>query len=213
MYHDGRMSFGFAPPPASSYDGLSVALYGGSFNPPHIGHQFAIIYALAVADPGFDRLWIMPTWKHPFDKALVPFEDRVAMCFDMARPFGGRVEVSRIEEELGLQKGAPSYTINTIEELRARHPTTKFTMVIGADLVTERERWHRWPELAPMLDFFVVGRAGTDTKFDDRPEIPSITSTEIRARVHNGLDCSRWMDARVWRYIKARGLYRPRSGE
>lgn len=193
-----------------SYDGLRIALYGGSFNPPHIAHQFAILYALAAARPAFDRLWVVPTYKHAFDKQLAPFGDRLAMCVAMARPFGGRVEVSRIEEELGTASGgaAATYTIDTVLELRRRHPQTHFSMVIGADLVAERERWHRWPELQQLLDFFVVGRAGCAEKFDDRPELPGISSTELRARLLRGEDCSRWMDARVLEHVLARGLYR-----
>ncbi len=190
--------------PATSYDGMHIALYGGSFNPPHIAHQFAILYALAAASPSFDRVWILPTWKHPFDKQLAPYEDRVTMCLAMAKPFGGRVEVSRLEEELGGE----SYTYNTVTTLGERYRKSTFAMVIGADLLAERERWHRWPELKELIDFFVVGRAGATDKFEDRPELPGISSTELRARLARGEDCSRWMDARVLAHVQARGLYR-----
>lgn len=188
---------------------MRVALYGGSFNPPHVAHQFAILYALAAATPAFDRVFVVPTFTHPFDKQLVPFEDRMTMCLQMAKPFGGRVEVSRIEQELAEEtKGEHSYTINTVLRLKERLPQTQFSMLIGADLVPERERWHRWDELQTLIDFFIVGRAGAEDKFADRPELPGISSTELRARLAKGEDCSRWMDARVLSYVLARGLYR-----
>ena len=182
---------------------MRIALYGGSFNPPHIAHQFAILYALAAASPAFDRLWIVPTFKHAFDKHLVAFEDRLAMCLAMARPFGSRVEVCRIEEELG----GDSYTFNTVSELKRRHSTAHFTLVIGADLIAERERWHRWSELKEAVEFFIVGRAGYEDKFDDRPELSGMSSTELRERLARGEDCSRWMDAQVLQHILSRGLY------
>lgn len=199
----------FSSSGSAPYDGMRVALYGGSFNPPHIAHQFAILYALAAATPAFDRVFVVPTFTHPFDKQLAPFEDRMMMCVQMAKPFGGRVEVSRIEQELAEETGGEhSYTINTVLRLKERLPKTQFTMLIGADLVAERERWHRWEDLQREIDFFIVGRAGAADKFDDRPELPGISSTELRARLGRGEDCSAWMDARVLQYATSRGLYR-----
>jgi nicotinate-nucleotide adenylyltransferase len=180
---------------------LRVALYGGSFNPPHVAHQLAMTYVLATARPRVERVWMIPTWKHPFEKQLAPFEHRVAMCRLAAEKLGSRVEVSRIEEELGGE----SYTLTTVKALRARFPQHDFALVIGADLVAERERWHGWSELKTLIEFIVVGRAGA-------PEVgglqmPRVSSTELRLRLSRGEEIDGWMDADVVDYIRAHGLY------
>jgi nicotinate-nucleotide adenylyltransferase len=181
---------------------MRVAIYGGSFNPPHLAHQLACTVVLATARPPVDELWMVPTFVHPFSKPLAPYEDRVAMCERAAQPFGGRVQVSRIEEELGGE----SYTLRTVKALQARAPADRFALVIGADLVAERERWHGWAELKTLVEFVVVGRAGEiDT---GGLALPPVSSTDVRARVRRGEPVDALVAAPVADYIRARGLYR-----
>jgi nicotinate-nucleotide adenylyltransferase len=180
---------------------VTIALYGGSFNPPHVAHQLACTYVLACAP--VDELWMVPTFKHPFDKQLAPFGDRVAMCELAARLFNGRVKVSRIEEELGGE----SYTLNMVRALKARHPSADFALVIGADLVAERERWHGWPELKTAIRFIVVGRQGYGEADLSMP-LPAVSSTDVRERLARGADCTSLIDREVIEYIQKKGLYR-----
>jgi nicotinate-nucleotide adenylyltransferase len=161
----------------------------------------ACAYVLATARPRLDRLWMVPAWKHPFDKQLAPYDDRAAMCELAAARFGGRVEVSRVEEELGGE----SYTLETVRAVRARHPGAEVSLVIGADLVAERERWYGWPELRTLVDFIVVGRSGQPGRAE--VELPAISSTEVRARLARGEPVEGLVDADVIDYIRARGLY------
>ena len=72
-----------------------IALYGGSFNPPHAGHLLVTAYVLATCE--VDGLWLMPAFRHPFGKELAPFEDRVEMCRRIAGLFSG--EAGRIAIE------------------------------------------------------------------------------------------------------------------
>lgn len=180
---------------------MRIALYGGSFNPPHVAHQLSCAYVLATAR--VDQVWMIPTWKHPFQKALAPYEDRVEMCRVAARVFGGNVMVSRIEEQLG----GDSFTLNTVKALRKEHAEHDFALVIGADLVAERERWHGWPELKTLIDFIVVGRQG-QPDVGAALDLPPVSSTEIRAMLARGENVAGWMDAGVLDHIRARGLYR-----
>ena len=178
---------------------MRVAVYGGSFNPPHVAHQLALAYVLATAR--VDEVWMVPTFKHPFDKQLVAFSDRAKMCELAASPFKA-VRVSRVEEELG----GDSYTLRTVKALMERHPDHRFSLVIGADLVAERERWHGWPELKELVPFFVVGRQGS-------PEtggiaLPQVSSTIVRRRIREGEPVDTLLAADVLDYIRARGLYR-----
>ncbi len=177
---------------------MRIAIYGGSFNPPHVAHQLACAWVLATRA---DRVLMVPTFKHPFDKPLAPFAERVAMCERAAELFSGRVEVSRVEEELGGE----SYTLRTVKTLKARRPDDEFAVVIGADLLGERERWHGWPELSALVPFIVVGRQGAP---GGEVALPAVSSTDVRARVAAGEPIDALVDARVAAYIAERGLYK-----
>jgi nicotinate-nucleotide adenylyltransferase len=135
---------------------MQIALFGGSFDPPHVAHQMACLYVLATQD--IDEVWMIPCYQHPFDKRSAPFSHRVAMCRLAAALLGDRVRVSTVEEELG----GHSYTLRTVKTLMARHPAHRFHILIGADLVRERERWYGWQELRELAPFLILGRAGAD---------------------------------------------------
>ena len=188
---------------------MRIALYGGSFNPPHLGHQLACTVALTAASPPVDEVWMVPTYRHPFDKPLADYEERVALCELAAAPFGGRVKVSRIEEELG---GA-SYTVTTVRALAARHPGLELVVVIGADLVAERPRWHEWPALRELVSFLVIGREGATPDGEAARDhhvpiaLPDISSTEVRRRLAAKEPTHGLLDEQVRARIDARGLY------
>src|SRR5436305_7074018 len=133
---------------------MRVALFGGSFNPPHMGHELAALYVLETAP--VDELWFVPTFKHAFEKALQPFEDRQHMCELAARALGPRARVSDIERDLGGE----SRTLRTVRALEARHPEHRFQLVVGADLVGEIDGWWGADELRREVPFIVVGRSG-----------------------------------------------------
>src|SRR6266542_5543401 len=73
---------------------MRVAFFGGSFNPPHVAHQLVALYVLET-EP-LDELWFVPCWKHPFDKALAPYAERLQMCRLAAVGLGARVKVSDV---------------------------------------------------------------------------------------------------------------------
>ena len=74
-----------------------IALFGGSFNPPHLAHSLVALYVLETAP--VDELWITPTFRHAFGKDLASYDDRIAMCELAAAALGPRVRVSRAEED------------------------------------------------------------------------------------------------------------------
>jgi nicotinate-nucleotide adenylyltransferase len=186
---------------------MRVAVYGGSFNPPHVAHQLAMTWVLATAR--VDELWMVPTFKHPFDKQLAPFADRTRMCELAAAPFNA-VRVSRIEEELG----GDSFTLRTVKALGERHPEHRFALVIGADLVAERERWHGWAELKELVEFIVVGRQGVPGAGERGAatvELPAVSSTLVRERLRRGEPVDGLVAANVAEYVTRAGLYRERA--
>ncbi len=186
----------------------SIALFGGSFNPPHLAHQMACLVVLET-EP-VDELWMIPTFRHVFGKELAPFDDRVEMCRRAASPFGERARVSEVERELG---GPHSRTLDTVNELRRRHPGVAYRLVIGEDILAERDAWYRWDDLVALAPPIVLGRAGRAGDAADpagwtRIELPDVSSTDVRARIARGESAVPLVPRAVMDYIAGRGLYR-----
>jgi nicotinate-nucleotide adenylyltransferase len=180
-----------------------VALLGGSFNPPHVAHMMAAYWVLATQDVA--EVWLLPSFRHPFGKALAPFEDRVRMCELAARELRG-VAVCSAERELA---GDPHVgkTARTLEHLVAKHPDREFALVVGADILSETAKWYRWDRVQELARLIVVGREGFPP-VAGAPSLPAIPSTEIRARIGRGEDVSGVVPRRVRAYVEEKGLYR-----
>jgi nicotinate-nucleotide adenylyltransferase len=181
---------------------VNVAVYGGSFNPPHVAHVLAVAFVLATED--IDRVLVVPTFRHPFAKALAPYDDRVEMC---RRSMGWlpRVEVSRVEEELGGE----SRTLRTLEHLRDAHPDWTMRLLMGADLLLEAPRWFRFDAITAIAKPLVVGRAGIDVPGAPPPVLPAISSTDVRAKVAAGQweELAHLLPRDALALIRERGLY------
>jgi nicotinate-nucleotide adenylyltransferase len=181
-----------------------VGVFGGSFNPPHMAHLLAVTVALARFE--LDRVLVVPTFQHPFAKALASYEDRVKMC-ELGMGWLPRVEISRVEEELGGE----SRTLRTIEHLRAQHPDWSFRFIMGADLVVESSKWYGFERIMKLAPPIVLGRVGVSYEGAPPAVLPEISSTEVRARIGEG----RWSEAEpfvpraVLDYARERGLYTP----
>jgi nicotinate-nucleotide adenylyltransferase len=186
---------------------MRVALFGGSFNPPHLAHQMAVLYVLETAP--VDEVWILPAFRHAYGKALAPFEDRLAMCELAARAFGPRARVSDVERELGDE----SRTLRTVRLLQDQFPGHAFSLVIGADLVPEVPSWYGGAELQRTVPFIVVGRAGVaDAEVEGAGEghrlaLPEISSTQVRAALGAAKSVEGLVPRLVLDYIYAHGLY------
>lgn len=154
---------------------MRIAIYGGSFNPPHVGHAMVASW-LGWIDR-VDEVWLLPTAGHPFAKRLLPFELRAGLCEALAACAGPHVKVCTLEAELPR----PSYTVDTLKELSARHPEHVFQLVIGADILPDTPRWKDWDTIAADYQPIVVGRGGYPP-IDGMPTFPEVSSTEIRAR-------------------------------
>jgi nicotinate-nucleotide adenylyltransferase len=180
----------------------SVAIFGGSFNPPHTAHMLAA--ALVLATQEVDQILVVPTFKHPFAKALAPFDDRVTMCA-LAMGWLPGVEVSRVEEELGGE----SLTLHTLEHLQRNHSDWAMRLVIGSDLVAESSKWFRFDLVRALAPPIVLCRAGFESSPKSSVVLPAISSTEVRASV----EARAWTELEalvpraVLSHIRERGLY------
>ena len=182
---------------------MRVALFGGSFNPPHVAHQLAALYVLETRP--LDQLWLIPCFQHPFEKSLEPFADRMRMCELAAAALGPRVLVSDVEGRLGGE----SRTLRTVQALRSSHPADEFSLVIGSDLEGETASWYGATELQRTVPFIVVGRDGHRGAGDSAAAVamPAISSTEVRDRLRAGRPVDHLVPAAVLDYIRQRGLY------
>jgi nicotinate-nucleotide adenylyltransferase len=181
---------------------MRIAIFGGSFNPPHVAHQMVALYVLETAP--VDGLWFVPCYRHPFDKPLEPFEDRYRMCELASVGLGWRVRVSDVERSLG----GPSRTLLTVRRLRELHPEHEFSLVIGGDLVPEIPSWYGAAELQETVPFIVVGRGGTGAVPGGVP-MPEVSSTEVRRALRDGKPVEGLVPRVVLDYIYDRHLYRP----
>lgn len=181
----------------------SVAILGGSFNPPHVAHLMAAYWTLATQD--VSELWLLPSYRHPFGKELAPFDDRVRMCELAARAVRG-VAVCTAERELA-DDPLVGKTARTLEHLVAKHPHHAFSLVVGADILPETDKWYRWDRVKELARIVILGREGYPP-VPGAPTLPAISSTEVRARLARGEDVSGLVPRRVREYVEARGLYR-----
>jgi nicotinate-nucleotide adenylyltransferase len=180
-----------------------TAILGGSFNPPHVAHVMAAYWTLATQ--GVSEVWMLPSYRHPFGKALAPFEDRVRMCELAAAPLRG-LHVCTAEADLA-DDPLVGKTARTLEYLVERHPDRRFTLVVGADIVGDTPKWYRFDRVRELARVIVVGRAG-EAAFADGPALPDVSSTEVRERLRRGEDVSALVPTRVLEYVRERGLYR-----
>jgi nicotinate-nucleotide adenylyltransferase len=181
---------------------VNVGIYGGSFNPPHIAHVLAVSYVLATQD--LARVLVVPTFAHPLGKPLTPFAHRVEMCSRSFRDLR-RVEVSEIESQLG----ETSRTLYTLRALQARNPDWSMRLIVGADILEERDRWFGWDEVVRLAPPIILGRQGFEHPEAPFPLLPAVASRDLRARIARGDDVSALVPREALAYAREHGLYAP----
>jgi nicotinate-nucleotide adenylyltransferase len=181
---------------------MKVAVFGGSFNPPHVAHVLACALLLSVED--IEQVIVVPTYKHPFAKALAPFEDRVRMC-ELAMTGMTRVTVSRVEEEIGGE----SRTLRTLEHLASTRPDWSLRLAIGADILAEAPRWFGFAEITKLAPPIVVARAGISAPEAGPPLLPEVSSSQVRAAIARGAwdEVGKLVPRTVLAHLRSRNLY------
>lgn len=187
---------------------MRVAFFGGSFDPPHVGHVLAVSYALATLP--VDEALVVPVYSHPFDKPLTPFSHRVAMA---RLAFGNlaHTTISTIEATLG----EPSLTIRTLEHLVSEHPDWTIDLVVGADVLRDSSKWVGWDRIEEYARIVVLGRHGVEHPNAPEPILPDVSSTRIRSLLRRSPRDSesaevlgRLVPRAVLAYVDEHGLYR-----
>lgn len=186
-----------------------TALFGGTFDPIHIGHLRIANEALKAFS--LDRILFVPAANPPHKATwpLTPYEDRFQMVEIACNPYPC-FEPSRLEAGSAI-----SYTIDTLERVRTElTPEEELFFLIGSDAFAEIQSWKRWQDVVKLITFLVVSRPGA--AYDTPPgakverleglELP-ISSSDVRDRLTVG-EAVAEVPAEVREYIVQRGLYR-----
>jgi nicotinate-nucleotide adenylyltransferase len=184
---------------------VNIAVYGGSFDPPHLGHVMVVSHLL-LNDPSVDKVLIVPCFQQA-GKDLQDFEHRMEMYFWAFEWLPDRVLVSDIEEELGGE----SVTLRTMQELKRRNPEWSLRFVMGTDLLDSCKTWDGWDELEKIAPPMPIGRAGISPvqEGDPTPIAPVVSSSIVRKALAAGdyAAAERYLPSGVLRLIQSRRLY------
>ncbi|MFL6541382.1 MAG: nicotinate-nucleotide adenylyltransferase [Chthoniobacterales bacterium] len=185
-----------------------IGIYGGTFDPIH--HAHLILAREALEKLQLDRLVFVPAAISPHKLNVAPAEATARLEMIKAAIEG---EPYFAIDELELQRPAPSYSIDTIEESRRRSPDDEFFLLIGSDNVPKLDTWHRSAELRQLVRFVVLHRGIRPVRCDF-PVIArqiDISATEIRNRVATGRSIRYLVPRAVEEIIRRRALYQEPS--
>jgi len=198
-----------------------VGIFGGSFNPIHLGHLLA---GRAAAEAfGFDRVLLLPCNVSPFKRGasdLASGEDRLEM-----------IRLSVADDPLyepcalDLERGGISYAVETVRALRERQPGDELAFIIGMDSLRELSHWHKVNEMLALCEVVTICRPGVDAPVGAgelsfpaetrarllanviQGRLCDISASEVRRRIAEGKPIRYLVCPAVERYIRARGLY------
>jgi nicotinate-nucleotide adenylyltransferase len=173
----------------TSATGERLGIFGGTFDPPHVGHLVAAVNVRHAL--GLDRVLLTVShrpWQKVGTRPLSPSVDRLAMVAAAVADIEG-LEASDVE----LRRGGDSYTADTITDLLAEDPSRSLFVIVGQDAAAGMPTWERIDEIRERARLVVVERPGVDVSLPEawpfeRVEVPrlEVSSTDLRARVVDG---------------------------
>ncbi len=190
---------------------MRLGLFGGRFDPPHIGHLLAA--QAAVEALALDELWFIPAKSPPHKPAVASALARLEMT-TLATASNPIFSVSELE----LARPGPSYTIDTVLAVRDQHPTRALYFITGYDAYADIASWHRAAELIETVSMVALARPGYDIEglaapFAERVQrlgtrLCDVSSTEIRLRLSRALSVRYLVPEAVEIYLDQSDLYR-----
>ncbi|MEZ0309353.1 MAG: nicotinate-nucleotide adenylyltransferase [Ramlibacter sp.] len=193
-----------------------LGMFGGAFDPPHVAH--VSLARAAVEQLQLDELRVFPTG-HAWHKTLpsTPAPDRLAMSqiafADLPRT---------VVDDSEMRRPGPTYTIDTLRELKAAHPAAELFLVMGEDQAVAITRWREWEEVLSLATLCMAARPAAGSPAPAQPEMPAQarvrlldlpvmpeSATQVRERVAAGLGIAHLVPPGVARYIDQHSLYQP----
>ena len=191
---------------------MKIGVFPGSFNPVHIGHLALANYI--VEHENFDEIWFLITPKSPLKGKNEMMEPELRLAL-LEKAIGDYPKFKTCTIEWDMPQ--PTYTVNTLQKLRMKHPQNTFELIIGSD------NWqiiHRWKDYQLILKNFktlVYPRLGTGKYFVNHPNATviknapriEISSTSIREGLSKGKDLRFYMPTGIYEDIMASGCILP----
>jgi len=137
------------------YEGLTIGLFGGSFNPAHSGHLH--VAKAGLRELALDHVWWLVSPQNPLKPKQPSYESRVATV--TALNLSPRMSVSHIESEAGT-----NYTIDLLRLLKRKYPQTQFVFLMGADNFNQLPLWKNWQEIIATFPIAIIARPGEPVK-------------------------------------------------
>jgi nicotinate-nucleotide adenylyltransferase len=189
---------------------LKIGIYGGTFDPVHLGHL--LVAQAAVEELRLDRLFFVPAAQSPFkaEKKIATAEIRLQL---LRLALAGKTDCEIDEQE--IRRGGISYSIETLRDYAKRFPAAEFFYLIGADNISQLHQWREANELAKLAEFVAIPRPGEIAAEFPKPfrgrilkGFPiEISSSQILARVQAGLPVENLVPPFVADAIHAAKLY------
>jgi len=189
---------------------MKLGLFGGSFDPVHLGHL--LVAQAAIEELGLDRLCFIPATQSPFKPESKPAPSTARLQI-LRLALAGQTNYEIDEQE--IKRGGISYTVETVRDYAKRFPQAELFYLIGADHAARLNEWREAPELARLAQFVVTPRPGeTSVRFPPPfrgrtlKGFPlEVSSSQIRARVKAGLPIEMLVPSPVAEAIGKAGLY------
>ncbi len=187
---------------------MKLGLFGGTFDPPHVGHFLAAVDAADAL--ALDRLVWVPAAMQPLKEGVG--SAAAAHRLEMARLAASgdpRFSVDALE----MERGGLSFTVDTLRTFRERHPGAALFLLLGSDAAAQLPKWREPETVRKLAEVVVLTRGGEDVALPDGVRTLTtrrvdVSATEIRARVRAGRSISGFVPDAVAGYIAAHGLYR-----
>ena len=187
-----------------------IGLFGGTFDPPHVGHLVTAVNVMHALD--LDQVILMVAnvpWQKQGTRQITPASDRLAMVEAAVRGVPGLV-AGRIE----VDRGGPSFTADTLADLAVEHPDAEFYTIVGDDAAAGITTWERFRDVLDRSHIVVVDRPGAPVSLPSdiawlRVEVPrlEVSSTDLRSRFVDGRPLDYLITPPVLEVIRDRVLY------
>ena len=196
--------------PSSSVTALRVGVFGGTFDPPHVGHLVTAINVHHALDLDVVIMMVANVpWQKDGTRDITPAEDRLEMVAAAVDAVPGLIPG---RQELDL--GGNSYTADTLAALADEYPDADLFTIVGDDAAAKLHSWERSGEVIDRSDLVVVDRPGAPVELDPdvdwiRVEVPhlDVSSTDLRARFVDGRPLDYLLTGATLDVIERRGLY------
>lgn len=189
---------------------MKLGIYGGSFDPVHLGHL--LVVQAAIEELGLDKIFFIPASQSPFkpENQIAPAEVRLRL---LRLALAGKANCEIDKQE--IERGGISYSVETLRDYAKRFSNAELFYLIGADNIFKLNEWREANELAKLAEFAVVPRPGESVAELPKPfrgrilkGFPvEISSSQIRARVKAGLPIENLVPPFVADVIRAAKMY------